>query len=77
MEEANAECYIERVISIVHIYVIMTLQYLSIATPLFLSFNFLNSVKRMGVANTECYYKDINYYLLKEIVTFIIILNPP
>ena len=29
----------------------------------------------MAVANTECYIeKDINYYLLKKIVSFIIIL---
>ena len=32
----------------------------------------------MGVANTECYsYKDINYYLLKKIVSFIIVLDYP
>ena len=30
----------------------------------------------MGVANAECYIdKDINYYLLKKIASFIIILS--
>ena len=45
-------------------------------TPLLLSFNFPHSIKRMVVANTECYIeKDINFYLLKKIVSFIIILS--
>ena len=39
-------------------------------------FNYDHRINGMGETNTECYIeKDINYYLLKKIVSFIIILS--